>query len=255
MDDASTGADDEESRSPRLQAYLARAGVASRRACEKIILEGRVSVDGAVVSILGTRVAPGSIVALDGVPVAAGSSLRYILLNKPPGYISAMSDPEGRPLACDLIKGKVAERVYNAGRLDQWSSGLLVFTNDGELAKLLLHPSGGIEKEYEISADAPLPDSFFEDFRRGAIVDGVAYRALEARRTGPASARVVLVEGKNREIRRFLERYGRKALVLRRVRIGPVSIEGLAEGSSREISAGEVAALKSRAAGARGRNA
>jgi len=236
---------DEGERGPRLQAFLSRAGVASRRACERLILDGRVSVDGAVVSELGSRVPPGAAVALDGAPVLPESRKRYILLNKPPGYISAMSDPEGRPLAADLLKASVEERVYNAGRLDQWSCGLLVFTNDGELASLLLRPSSGIDKEYEITADAPLPDSFFERFLRGVRVDGIVYRAHAARRAGPAQARVVLIEGKNREIRRVLEVFGRKALVLRRVRIGPIAIGALAEGSFRDLTELEVASLKS----------
>jgi 23S rRNA pseudouridine2605 synthase len=245
MDEAAGPGEDGEAEGPRLQAYLARAGVASRRACERLILEGRVSIDGAVVTKLGTRVPPGALVALDGAPARLESRLRYILLNKPPGYISAMSDPEGRPLAADLLKDSVAERVYNAGRLDQWSSGLLVFTNDGELASILLHPSGGIEKEYEITADGPLTDAFFEGFRRGIRIDGVVYRAIEAVRSGPAKAKVILVEGRNREIRRVLESFGRKALSLRRVRIGPIAIGGLPEGSFRDLSGDEVAALKS----------
>jgi 23S rRNA pseudouridine2605 synthase len=247
MNEPRSGSEDKDENAPRLQAFLARSGVASRRACEKIILEGRVRVDGFVVTRLGTRVPPASQVTVDGLPVAPVSRRRYILLNKPPGYLSAMADPEGRPLAYDLIKNSVSERVYNVGRLDQWSSGLLVFTNDGDLAKLLVHPSGGIEKEYEIIADAPLPDSFFNDFSAGRTIDGVVYRAREARRTGESAARVVLIEGKNREIRRFLEHYGRRARVLRRIRIGPLSIDGLAEGSFRELTEAEVASLKSKA--------
>ena len=144
----------------RLQAFLAHAGVASRRACEAIILDGRVSINGAVSSKLGVRVMPGDAVRLDGRPVGPEGRKRYILLNKPAGYLSAMSDPEGRPLAAELLKG-VRERVYNVGRLDQWSSGLLLFTNDGEFASILVHPSGGVEKEYEIIADADLEDDFF----------------------------------------------------------------------------------------------
>jgi 23S rRNA pseudouridine2605 synthase len=245
MDESSARPDEDETGGPRLQAFLARAGLASRRACERLILEGRVSVDGVVVAKLGARVPRGAVVEFDGKAVLPPSRKRHILLNKPPGYLSSMYDPEGRPLAIDLLRGKVGERVYNAGRLDQWSSGLLVFTNDGELAKLLLHPSGGIDKEYEVSADGPLPEAFFEGFLRGASVDGIAYRALEARRTGPAQARVVLVEGKNREIRRVLESFGRRALVLRRVRIGPISLGDLAEGSFRDLSEAEVAALMS----------
>ncbi len=227
----------------RLQAFLAHAGIASRRACEKIILDRRVSINGATVSELGVRVLPGDRVALDGRPLKAEGRKRYILLNKPAGYISAMSDPEGRPLASELLKG-VPERVYNVGRLDQWSSGLLLFTNDGDLSSILVHPSGGIEKEYEITADAPLDDDFFLGFRNGVLVDGIVYRASSLERIGPASARVVLLEGKNREIRRVLESFGRKAKVLRRVRIGALTIAGLAEGDYRELTEAEVAGLR-----------
>jgi len=154
-----------------------------------------------------------------------------------------MSDPEGRPLAAELLKG-VEERVYNVGRLDQWSSGLLFFTNDGDLAALLVHPSGGIEKEYEILADAPLGEDFFTGFAEGVDIDGVVYRALSLERTGPSSARVILLEGKNREIRRVLERFGRRAKVLRRVRIGSMAIGDLPEGSFRELSELEVESLR-----------
>lgn len=228
----------------RLQAFLAHAGVASRRASERIILEGRVAINGRVASELGVRVKPGDAVTLDGRPLGPEGRKRYLLLNKPAGYISAMSDPEGRPLAADLLKG-VEERVYNVGRLDQWSSGLLLFTNDGELASLLVHPSGGIEKEYEIVADAPLGDDFFPLFRDGIEIDGVTYRASSIERTGPDSARVVLIEGKNREIRRVLERFGRRAKTLRRVRIGNIAIGNLAEGSFRELSEIELESLQS----------
>jgi len=232
----------------RLQVFLAHAGVASRRACEAIILDGRVSINGRTASELGVRVMPGDTVALDGRPLRPEGRKRYILLNKPAGYISAMSDPEGRPLASELLKA-VPERVYNVGRLDQWSSGLLLFTNDGELASLLVHPSGGVEKEYEIVADAPLGEDFFTGFRRGLEIEGVTYRASSLVRSGPESARVVLIEGKNREIRRVLEHFGRKAAILRRVRIGSLTIAGLRDGEYRELSAEEVEGLRGQGAG------
>ena len=228
----------------RLQAFLAHAGVASRRACELIILDRRVAINGEVAAELGRRVMPGDSVTLDGKPLVPEARKRYILLNKPAGYISAMSDPEGRPLASELLQG-VEERVYNVGRLDQWSSGLLIFTNDGELASLLVHPSGGIEKEYEIVADAALGEDFFDGFRRGLEIDGIEYRASSLERIGPASARVTLIEGKNREIRRVLERFGRRAKVLRRVRIGGLTTAGLAEGGFRELTSPELDALRS----------
>lgn len=232
-----------ESQDIRLQAYLARAGVASRRASERLILDGRVSVNGRRVVELGTKVGPRDRVEFDGRLLSIQEHLRYILLNKPAGYLCAMSDSEGRPLAVDLIRGAVAERVYNVGRLDQWSSGLVLFTNDGELAARLMHPSSGIDKEYEVQADGPLPEAFFEDFRRGLPIEGVVYRAQRVERSGPASARVILVEGKNREIRRVLESFGRRALSLRRTRIGPLREGSLAEGSFRELRAAEVEAL------------
>ncbi|MDA8426939.1 MAG: pseudouridine synthase [Treponema sp.] len=227
----------------RLQVYLARAGVASRRAAERMITEGRVSIDGLRVVELGTKVGPADHVEIDGRPVAARERLRYLVLNKPPGYICAMSDPDGRPLAIDILKGSVAERVYNVGRLDQWSSGLLLFTNDGELASRLVHPSGGIDKEYELQADAPLPDEFFADFPHGVEIEGIVYKAASVRKIGPSSARVVLIEGRNREIRRVLESFGRRALSLRRVRIGPLQLGDIAEGSFRDLMPEEVRSL------------
>ena len=227
----------------RLQAFLAHAGVASRRACEKIILDRRVSINGAISCELGVRVQSDDIVTLDGRILESETTKRYILLFKPAGYLSAMSDPGNRPLASELLKD-IKERVYNVGRLDQWSSGLLLFTNDGELASSLVHPTGGIQKEYEIIADAPLCEDFFIEFRNGLEIEGIVYRAFSVERTGSNSARVILLEGKNREIRRVLERFGRKAKVLRRVRIGCLTIEGLAEGSYRDLSASEVEALR-----------
>jgi 23S rRNA pseudouridine2605 synthase len=227
----------------RLQAFLAHAGVASRRACERIILDGRVTINGRVASELGVRVKPGDAVALDGRPVGEEERKRYILLNKPAGYLSAMQDPEGRPLASSLLKG-VEERVYNVGRLDQWSSGLLLFTNDGDLAFTLVHPSGGIEKEYYVEADAPLSEDFFTLFRSGIEIEGVTYRARAIERIGRDSARIILIEGKNREIRRVLEHFGRRPRILRRVRIGPLSIGAMGEGTFRDLSETEIESLR-----------
>ncbi|HTX73743.1 MAG TPA: pseudouridine synthase [Rectinemataceae bacterium] len=227
----------------RLQAYLAQAGIASRRASELLIRAGRVRVNSVVVTELGTKVGPADTVEFDGKTISVKERLRYILLNKPAGYICALSDPEGRPLAIDLLRPAVIERVYNVGRLDQWSAGLLLFTNDGALASRIVHPSGGFDKEYEIQADAPLPDAFFEEFSRGLVIDGVDYRALDLHRTGVQSARLILIEGKNREIRRVLEHFGRRALVLRRIRLGPLLIGDLREGSFRDLTDDEVRSL------------
>lgn len=228
----------------RLQLWLARAGVASRRQAEAIILAGRVTVNGAVVTELGSKAGPEADVRVDGKRVYLAERLVYILLNKPSGYLSAMSDPDGRKLACDLLPAGLGERVYNVGRLDQWSSGLLLFTNDGELARRLSHPSVGIEKEYEVATDCALPASFLEGFMQGLEIDGVRYKAVKARMIGERTARIVLVEGKNREIRRVLEHFGLRALSLRRVRFGPVLIGTLAEGQTRELTETELEGLR-----------
>lgn len=228
----------------RLQLWLARSGVASRRKAEEFILAGRVSVDGKIVTELGSKASPDADVRVDGTRVFLAERLVYILLNKPAGYLSSMVDPEGRKLACDLLPRDLPERVYNVGRLDQWSSGLLLFTNDGELARRLSHPSCGIEKEYEIVTDAAFPESFLEGFRSGVTIEGVRYRAVKARRIDEKIARIVLVEGKNREIRRVLERFGLRALSLRRVRLGPILIGSLPEGQTRELTEEELDGLR-----------
>jgi 23S rRNA pseudouridine2605 synthase len=229
----------------RLQVFLAKSGVASRRAAERLIQEGRVTVNGTVITELGTKVGLSDRIEFDGRKLHFEERKRYILLYKPAGYLCAMSDPEGRQLAVDLLRENVAERVYNVGRLDQWSSGLVLFTNDGDLAAIMGHPSGGVDKEYEVVADAPLDNSFFEAFRHGITIEGVRYLAREAERTGPDSARIVLAEGKNREIRRVLKIFDRRALFLRRIRIGPIGIGNLPEGGWRELESFEVEALRS----------
>jgi 23S rRNA pseudouridine2605 synthase len=229
----------------RLQLWLARAGVSSRRQAERLIEEGRVSVNGTIISEPGTKAAVSDDVRLDGRRLALETRLVYFLLNKPAGFLSSMSDPEGRRLAIDLLGAEVKERVYNVGRLDQWSSGLLLFTNDGNLARALSHPSSGIEKEYEVLSDQSLPPEFFREFARGVTIDETRFRAASIVPVDERRTRIVLVEGKNREIRRVLEHYGRKALSLCRVRIGPLTVDGLAEGKYRELNMAEVEALKS----------
>lgn len=230
----------------RLQAYLAACGLGSRRHCETLITEGRVTVDGARPE-LGSRVPEGAEVRVDGAPVRPQERLRYILLNKPAGYLCSMADPEGRKLAVDLLKPAVPERVYHVGRLDQWSSGLILFTNDGALAAKLGHPSGGTEKEYEVVADTALPDDFSEAFTRGVTVEGQIYRALAVIRTGERTARITLVEGRNREIRRVLAHWNIRALSLRRIRIGSLQLDNLAEGAWRDLTAEEIDALRNNA--------
>ena len=229
----------EESGKIRLQAYLAQSGVASRRASEKLIRAGQVKVNGKTATI-GQSVQPGDEVEFDGKRVVPEARLRYILLNKPPGFLSTMSDDRDRPIAAALLGKVVSERIYNVGRLDQWSSGLLIFTNDGSLAKVLIHPSGEVDKEYLIKTDLPIPAGFDVSFTKGIDVDGETHRALSVDLVDDRTMKVVLVEGRNREIRRVLEHFGLRALALRRIRLGPITLGDLAEGASRELSEAEV---------------
>ena len=227
----------------RLQLVIARAGVASRRAAEDLILGGRVTVNGQVVAELGARAAPDDVVAVDGRPLVPEMRMRYLALNKPPGYLCASSDDRGRPLALDLLKPDIRERVYNIGRLDMQSCGLVLFTNDGDFASRAGHPSSGLRKEYYVETDGFLPPEFAEAFVRGIEDEGETLTAEGVEFTGPRSAVMRLVEGRNREIRRALAAFGLAAITLRRVAVGPLRLGDLPEGRWRELSVAELAAL------------
>jgi 23S rRNA pseudouridine2605 synthase len=230
-------------RSIRLQVFLSHAGVASRRAAEEIIADGRVSVNGVTITAQGTKVEDGDTVLLDGKPVRPEADKHYIALNKPPGYICSSEDPQGRPLALSLLPA-AKERLYNVGRLDFLSCGLIFFTNDGTFAARLGHPSRGLEKEYMVEATGVIPDEAVEAFRDGITIDGVNYRAKAVERTGRKTMRIVLVEGKNREIRRVFSHFHLHPSVLRRVRIGNVLLGDLPEGVCRPLSKNEVSGLQ-----------
>ena len=219
----------------RLQVYLSHAGVASRRAAEEIITQGRVSVNGVTITAQGYKVEENDTVLLDGKPVQTESRLLYLALNKPEGYICSSADPQGRPLALSLLP-KTNERLYNVGRLDFLSCGLIFFTNDGNFASRLGHPSCGLEKEYLVEATGPIPDITIEAFNNGITIEGIFYKAKKAERTSRYSLRIILVEGKNREIRRVFSHFHLHAAKLCRVRIGSVLLGNLAEGVSRPLT-------------------
>ena len=229
----------------RLQAFLAHCGVASRRASEILITGGRVTVNGTVVTELGTRVQDGDPVCVDGAPVALEAAKRYVLLNKPAGFVCSQSDEKGRSCAVDLLKGAYRERLYNVGRLDMYSQGAIIFTNDGDFAARLSHPSAEIEKEYIVSTVTPLPHALAERFQRGIRVEGVFYKARTAEVLAEKRLRVVLIEGKNREIRRVFEHFGCIIRSLERVRIGSVLLDDLPSGAFRDLSREEVKSLLS----------
>jgi 23S rRNA pseudouridine2605 synthase len=228
----------------RLQVYLARAGVASRRASEKLITAGRVSVNGVAVTEMGTKALPGDDVRVDGKPALPETARHYIALNKPSFYLCSAGDTENRPLACDLLPPEIRERLFSIGRLDYRSCGLLLFTNDGALAAKLGHPSSEIEKEYIIEASGTIENAVMDSFLAGIKIESVLYRAREVERVGRKALRVVLIEGKNREIRRVFSHFHLHPVSLRRIRIGPVRLGPLAEGRTRALTAEELAALK-----------
>jgi 23S rRNA pseudouridine2605 synthase len=192
---------------------------------------------------MGTKVEEGDTVLLDGKPVLQETTKHYIALNKPPGYICSSEDPQGRPLALSLLPA-LKERLYNVGRLDFLSCGLIFFTNDGAFASRLGHPSCGLEKEYIVEATGVIQDEVAEAFREGITIEGVYYKAKTAEITGRKTLRIVLVEGKNREIRRVFSRFHLHPSVLRRVRIGNVLLGDLPEGSSRPLTQKEISGLQ-----------
>lgn len=224
----------------RLQKVLARAGLGSRRVCDDLIAAGRVTVDGRT-AVLGQRVQPDARVAVDGVPVPVASDLVYYLLNKPSGVVTTASDPEGRRTVVSLVPP--APRVFAVGRLDYDTEGLIVLTNDGELAQALTHPSHGVAKEYLAQVEGRVGPGALRALRRGV--------ELEDRRTAPATVsqvspgmlRLVLHEGRNRQVRRMCEAVGHPVRRLVRTRIGPVTDAGLRPGKWRPLTPGEVRAL------------
>lgn len=227
----------------RLQQYMARCGVASRRASEEIIISGRVTVNGELVTTLGTKVSAKDEVCVDGKKIALEETKRYIILNKPAGYVCSSSDEKGRPIALDLLKEKYSERLYNVGRLDMFSCGLIIYTNDGDFAARLSHPSAELEKEYIVDTSTAMPRELADDFMKGVRIDGIFYKCIDARELNSHRMRIVLAEGKNREIRRVFESREVGIRSLMRIRIGCVGVGDLQYGQFRELSQDEVKVL------------
>lgn len=230
----------------RVQRALARAGFGSRRACEQLIVDARVTVNGTVAT-LGDRVDPEvDTVAVDGVTVNLDPNVRYYALHKPPGVVTTMNDPQGRP----DIRGFLPEdgpRVFPVGRLDRDSEGLLLLTNDGDLGNRLLHPRYAVEKEYLAEVDGAPTDRLVSRIRRGVeLEDGLAkptaVRVVAA--SGPRGAlRLTMTEGRKREVRRLLAEVGLPVTRLVRLRIGPVKLGNLPPGELRELTPEEIRSL------------
>jgi 23S rRNA pseudouridine2605 synthase len=239
----------------RLQKILSSAGVSSRRTAEGLITAGRVSVNGVTVTELGTRADPDQDdIRVDGRRIRTPSRRRYILLNKPRGYITSRSDPQHRPTVIDLLaKHGVREYVYPVGRLDYESEGLLILTSDGELAERLTHPAHEVPREYEVRvrgvpnrhALARLASGVVIDGRRTAPAEARLLQPLHPRDGGPqALLSLTIHEGRNRQVRKMCEAVGHPVVRLRRVRIGPVSDPSLRPGEFRELTDRELERLR-----------
>ena len=226
----------------RLQKVLARAGLGSRRACEKLIAEGRVRVDGAVAR-LGARVlADRAAVEVDGAAVGVRPDLVCYLLNKPAGVVSTAADPQGRPAVVDLVPRQ--PRVFPVGRLDLDTEGLMLLTNDGDLAHRLTHPSFGVHKEYlALVAGRPSPGAL-RALRSGVELDDGPTAPARASLVEPNLLRLVLAEGRNRQVRRMCEAVGHPVKRLVRTRIGPLADRRLRPGRWRLVTPAEVRALE-----------
>ena len=226
----------------RLNRYLAAAGFGSRRSCESLVREGRVSINGRPCTQLGTVVSEQDDVAVDG-KAARPQALIHVLLHKPAGYLCTRSDRHGGRTVFELLP-KDWPRLFHVGRLDKDSEGLLILTNDGELGMRLTHPRHGVPKEYEVSVDRPVAPRDLERMQRGIrLAEGVA-RAERVKRVGAREVRMVLHQGMNRQIRRMFARVGYRVIALRRTRVGPLKIGELKPGRWRRLTQGEIDRLK-----------
>ncbi len=225
----------------RLQKVLARAGYGSRRTCEILIDQGRVTIDGRVAH-LGNRIDPAvNVVCVDGklAPIVDGTI--YFLVNKPTGVVTTAYDPQGRPSILELVHAPV--RVFPVGRLDMDTEGLILVTNDGRLAHLLTHPSSGIQKEYLARVQGDPSPGALRRLREGVELEDGRTAPAQVSRVSEGLLRIVIHEGRNRQVRRMCEAIGHDVLRLVRTRIGPLSDPNLTPGSNRQLSQSEVRRL------------
>ena len=233
----------------RLNKFLAQSGVASRRGADALIAEGRVTIDG-VVSQPGSQVPAGATVAVDGSPVAV-ERMVYLMLNKPVGYVTTMSDPEGRPKVVDLID--VVERVVPVGRLDAMTSGLLLLMNDGDLAHRLGHPRHGVKKTYRAIVRGLPGSAALRKLTQGVYLDDGRTQPADvkmlAARSGGAELEITIKEGRNRQVRRMCAAVGYPVMELERIAYGPLTLGRLSVGTCRALKPHELEALRAAASG------
>ncbi|MEJ6951019.1 pseudouridine synthase [Natronospora cellulosivora (SeqCode)] len=231
----------------RLQKVMAHAGIASRRKSEKIIQEGRVKVNGEIVTKVGTKVNEDDSIEVDGQLISEEKKV-YILLNKPRSYITTVDDPRGRKTVLDLI-GSISQRIYPVGRLDYDTSGLLIMTNDGELTYLLTHPSHMIDKTYRVEVKGHPKTQELKQLERGVVLEDGLTAAAKIKKIehhqDTTTFNLTIHEGKNRQVRRMCENIGYEVYKLKRISFAFLDLHGLKEGSFRELSNEEVAKLRS----------
>ncbi len=231
----------------RLQKIIAGAGITSRRKAEQIILEGRVTVNGKAVSKLGSKADPErDHIRVDGRLLDRDTEHVYVLLNKPVGYVSTVRDPEGRPTVVSLVRG-IKQRVYPVGRLDYNSSGLMILTNDGELANLLMSRASAVPRYYQVKLEGRPEAADIATLESGIALDGRRTEPCQIRSLGQADKpwfEITLVEGRYHQVRRMFERIGHPVVKLKRVRIAFLTDKDLAPGKMRHLSRGEVERLK-----------
>lgn len=237
-----SGSEGERPGGVRLQKVLAAAGYGSRRKCEELIDRGRVSIDGQVVVEQGKRVDPlVDVVRVDGQRITVPVGVEILVLNKPAGMLTAMSDDRGRPCVGDIVVG--ANRLFHVGRLDADTDGVLLLTNDGDLAHRLTHPSFGVEKTYVAEVKGIMGAGDLRRIREGVVLDGRAVEVSSARirdsNSGRTIAEVVIHEGRNRVVRRLFDEIGFPVNSLTRTKFGPISLQSLRPGQVRELEATE----------------
>ncbi len=232
----------------RLNKFMAACGVASRRHCDEIIESGRVRVNAVVVKKLGTKIDPKlDIVAIDGKPIRLKGDFEYIMLHKPTGYITTVSDPQGRKTVLDLLPIS-NNRLYPIGRLDCNTSGLLLITNDGDLAQKLMHPSFELGKTYVALVSGEISEAEFQKLRKGLDIGGFVTSPAEAKllwsEKGRSEVQLTIHEGKNRQVRRMFEALDKKVKELKRIAIGTLFLGKLQEGQWRDLTDDERHYLK-----------
>ena len=229
----------------RINQYIASAGITSRRKADELIADGRVKVNGAVLTSPGYHVEQDDIVEVDGVRVTPADRKVYYLLNKPAGYVTSTADKEGRPLVTELVPDEV--RVFPVGRLDLNTTGLLILTNDGELSNKLMHPSNEFSKRYVVRVQGIVTRAEAAKLEKGVDIGGFVTSPADVHLLkhdrNSTVAEIVIHEGKNRQVRRMFEETGHKVLQLRRVRFGPLELGDLPRGAWRELTGEEVGKL------------